>query len=680
MRLRSHVRVVRRRLAAVVATVGAMAALAAPCAPAFGAEPLAGEAAHEVRDPHYGDVLFHFYQAHYFTALTTLMASQHFDRVAHHADEAEVLRGGMLLSYGMHREAGAIFTRLIEQGATPAVRDRAWFYLAKIRYQRGDAAQAEAALARIEQRLPLALEEERGLLQANLLMARADYTGAANVLGALNDQAAGSRYVRFNLGIALIKGGDAARGTAMLDALGRAPAENEEYRSLRDRANVALGFAALRDQRPQDARVDLERVRLNGLQANKALLGFGWAAAALKEPRLALVPWLELAQRDPGDSAALEARIAVPYAYAELGAYRQSLTLYNDAIAAYARENTDLDESIAVIRSGTLVQALIERNPGDEMGWFQGLHDLPELPHAGHLAQVLASNEFQEAFKNYRDLRFLARNLEEWRDKLGVFDDMLATRRKAYAERLPQVRDRASGIGLPAMRQRRDALAAELARAQASADGVAFADAKQRGLLARIARARATLDADASNPELAPARARVRLAAGALGWQLAQDHPARLWAATRQLQVIDATLAQAQQRDAALVQAQRDEPARFEQFAQRIAALRPRLQAEIPRVAALEREQQAALQEIAVAALVRQKERLVAYSTQARYAVAQLYDRANEATDARPDVRTKVPTDAPTSAPPAGLTTAPTTATTQERTDANQDADHAGKP
>ena len=34
------------------------------------------------------------------------MASQHFGRVAHHDDEAEVLRGGMLLSYGLTKEAG----------------------------------------------------------------------------------------------------------------------------------------------------------------------------------------------------------------------------------------------------------------------------------------------------------------------------------------------------------------------------------------------------------------------------------------------------------------------------------------------------------------------------------------------------------------------------------------------
>ena len=59
-----------------------------------------------------------------------------------------------------------------------------------------------------------------------------------------------------------------------------------------------------------------------------------------------------------------------------------------------------------------------------------------------------------------------------------------------------------------------------------------------------------------------------------------------------------------------------------------------RLNALIPLVAALGKEQQQALQELAVAELVRQKERLGAYSTQARFAVAQLYDRANKAKDA----------------------------------------------
>ncbi|HUG25932.1 hypothetical protein, partial [Piscinibacter sp.] len=590
-----------------------------------------------VKDPHYGDALFHFFADDHFTAITTLMASQHFERVPQHADEAEVLRGGMLLSYGLHRQAGEIFAQLIDKGAAPPVRDRAWFYLAKIRYQRGFAADAEAALARIGAHLPPELEEERHLLKANLLMARADYAGAADVLGGIADTAKAAAYARYNLGVALIRSGDTARGAALLDALGRSPTTSatgvEEFRSLRDQANVALGFAALKDDRAEEARTYLQRVRLNGMHSNKALLGFGWAAASLKDPKLALVPWTELAQRDTSDSAVLEARIAVPYAYAELQAFGQSLQRYQDAIAAFERESAGLDESIAAIRSGKLVAGLLDSNPGEEMGWFRQIRHLPEMPHAAHLAQVLARHEFQEAFKNFRDLRFLSRNLQHWQDNLGVFGDMLANRRNAYAERLPKVREaaQASGTGLDGLQQRRDALAQELATAEAAADGLAFADEKQRDLLARLATVSAILKSAGTEPEFAAAHERARLAAGALTWQLAQDHYGRLWEAKKALVTTDTQLAEARLRDAALAQAQQDEPQRFEQFAGRIDTLAQRLQALIPQVAALSGEQQQAVQDIAVAELTRQKERLAVYTMQARYAVAQLYDRASVA-------------------------------------------------
>ena len=135
---------------------------------------------------------------------------------------------------------------------------------------------------------------------------------------------------------------------ALLDEVGKSPAPTEELKALRDKANVALGFAALADEKPEAARAYLERVRLSSMLSNKALLGFGWASAALKQPKQALVPWSELTgSRDASDAAVLEARIAVAFAYAELGAYGQSLERYQDAIGAFDRENVALDESIA---------------------------------------------------------------------------------------------------------------------------------------------------------------------------------------------------------------------------------------------------------------------------------------------------------------------------------------------
>ncbi len=598
--------------------------------------------------PHYGDTLFHFYQDKYFGAITGLMVSQHFTRIAPHDDEAEVLRGGMMLSYGLHEQAAEIFARLIERNAPLAVRDRAWFFLARIRHQRGLFAHSQQALDKIEAPLvsslrgkpnPLisTLEEDRQLLQAQLMMAREDYAGAAAVLDAIKGSPTAGLYARFNLGVALIKTGDAGNidlGSKLLDGVGQAPGPNEEFRSLRDRANVALGFANLQDKKPREARVALQRVRLNAAQSNKALLGYGWAASELNDPQLALVPWTELATRNITDASVLEAHIAVPYAMGEIGAYGQALEKYQNATEVFTREKRGLDESIAAIRTGKLVQGLLAQNPSDNgqgLGAFARMDTLPEMPHTAHLVPLLADNPFQEAFRHLRDLRFLGGNLQQWQDNLATYTDMLDNRKAAFAERLPKVRAQAGAVDMAALQQRREALAAELAQADADADGAAFADPRERELLGRIAAARDTLVKAQGTPEaaeLGDAGERLRRAHGALTWQLSQQSSARGWAAKKALRDTDASLAAARERDAALLKAQQDEPARHAAFAARIAELGTRLVALQPQVLALNAETQVALNDIAVAELESQKERLDTYAAQARLAIAQILDRA----------------------------------------------------
>jgi len=610
---------------------GAAAALTAVVAIASGAVcsvAIAADPAHVVKDPYYGDALFYFYQQRYFTALTDLMVSQYFGRVAHHADEAEVLRGGLYLTYGLHREAAEIFAQIIDKGAPPAVRDRAWYYLAKIRYQRGFLEQAQEALGRIKGRLPGDLEEDRRLLEANVLMARGDFAAAAQSLKPLAGEGKAAIYARYNLGVAMIKNGQPVEGSQILDAIGVGPATSEEFRSLRDKANVALGFAALQDKNPEQARTYLERVRLSGMLADKALLGFGWAADELGRPSDALVPWTELAERNASDPAVLEAKLAVPYALAQMSAYPQALEKYRAAIGTFDQENVSLDESIAAIRDGKLLDGLLASNPGEEMGWFWNIDRLPDLPHARHLVEMLALHEFQEAFKSYRDLQFLDKNLRNWQDNLGIIEDMLANRRQAFAERLPQVQAAERQIGIESLERRRDALAGELALAEEQADGLAFADGNERALLQRLERVRATLAHESADPQVEAARERYRRAAGAMQWQLAQEFPPRLWDAKKDLRQLGSELEQARVRDAELTRAQKEEPQRFEQFAARIAALQQRIRALVPRVEALLRLQRGAVQEMAVAELQEQKERLASYGTQARFAVAQIYDRA----------------------------------------------------
>ncbi len=151
------------------------------------------------------------------------------------------------------------------------------------------------------------------------------------------------------------------RRSHYLDRVGKMETRDEELLSLRDKANLALGFAYLQAQRPADARPILERVRLEGPFSSMALLGVGWADSALGEFKRALVPWLALRKRNLLDSAVQESYLTVPYAYNQLGAPGQAAEYYSSAIDSFDAEFKRIDESIEQIRGGRPARSAAER-------------------------------------------------------------------------------------------------------------------------------------------------------------------------------------------------------------------------------------------------------------------------------------------------------------------------------
>jgi len=601
------------------------------CAAVFvagGAPGARADPARAVKDPHFGEVLFYFFQEDYFSALTRLMTAQQFARLPHHAEDADLLRGGMLLSYGLHQEAGRIFQALIDTGAPPPVRDRAWFYLAKIRYQRGYAAEAEDAIARVRGPLPGDLEDERLVLHATLLMRRQQYPEAILMLRKTSSRSAWAAYGRYNLGVAMVQAGLRNDGVELLDEIGRSGARGEELSALRDKANVALAFAYLQNNAAERAEPYLERVRLNGLLSNKALLGLGWARASLDDYERALVPWTELADRSTADTAVQESLLAVPFALGKLGAYRQSLANYERALDAYTREIARLDEAIAAIRGGALVENILRVNPGEESGWFWRVRRLPDTPGGRYLAELLASHGFQEGLKNYRDLRFLSRNLQAWAQSIGTYRDMLATRRQGFGERLPRVVAGERALQVERLRAAHAREAQQLERIEREDDAEALAGEKERVLAARLERVYAGLDRIAEPAQQEAAREKYRLLHGLLTWDLSEQYSARLREEKKALKEADRLIAEAEARRGALLRAQAQGPARFDEFDRRIEALRSRIGRLQADVGAAARAQEDHLAELAVAELALRREQIAAHITQARFAVAQIYDQA----------------------------------------------------
>ncbi|HJS22038.1 MAG TPA: tetratricopeptide repeat protein [Steroidobacteraceae bacterium] len=584
-----------------------------------------------VKDLYYGDVLFYFYQDDYFNALTRLRAAQLKGRVAHHADEAELLLGGLYLSYGEHLEAGAIFERLLKPDAPLSVRNRAWFYLGKVWYQRGYWAQAENALRKVEGELPTQLEAEKRNLLAQVLIQQGRFDDAIALLNGWRGPTDWTAFAQFNLGVALVRKGRLDDAATMLDAVGRMDTPNDELAALRDKANLALGYAYLQAGQAAEAKPVLQRVRLEGPQSNKALLGVGWADSATEQYREALVPWMELHGRSLLDAAVQESYLAVPFAFAKLNANAQAAEYYTTAIRSYADESARIDQSIAAIRGGQLLNTLVTHDAHGRYGWFWQLENLPDAPESRYLYHLLAGHEFQEGLKNYRDLDYMQRNLAEWERSLEAFGDMLDTRRTAYAQRLPKIDASLARVDPRAIAGTRVELESRLNAAERAGDFAALGTTREQEMWGTISELEDALAAQPDDPSLDEMRDKVRLLRGVLFWQMNESFKARTWTTRRSLKELDGALKQMEKRWLLVEQARKNMPNATEAYAYRVAQLRPRIEVLGTRLAAAGRAQGEYLASIAVDELEAQKQRLTSYQVQARFALASIYDRSADA-------------------------------------------------
>ncbi|MGI9238257.1 MAG: tetratricopeptide repeat protein [Woeseiaceae bacterium] len=587
-----------------------------------------------VEDPHYGEVLYYFYQEDYFPAIVRLLAAKQNQQLEEHADESELLLGGMYLSYGHHLEAAEIFERLLAENVAPDIRDRTWFFLAKIWYQRGYLDKSQAALGNIERELPKNLQREALMLEAQILIASGEYDTAIAKLTKWKGRTEWASYAKFNVGVALVRLGRIDEAAKLLDDLGNLDPFNEELTSLRDKANLALGYALLQDGQARAAKAPLQRVRLEGPFSNKALLGVGWADAEAENYQRALVPWMELRGRDLLDSAVQESMLAIPYAMAKLDSISQAADHYLNAIEAFYEETNRLDRAIQRIESGEFFDEFVEDDPLDSTGWYWRLEELPEGAEARYLFHLLAQHQFQEGLKNYRDLSYLYRNLDEWQQNVDVYANMLETRKEAYAQRLPRVEDALARADLDEMVSRKLEFDSALNNIEESNDWLALATKSEFDMWGEITGLEKTPALQANIPEADEVRDKIRLLKGVLQWDLERDFGDRLWRIRRNLRQSGEALVATQRSRRQIDETMRLEPLKFEALNDRVYGLGPRIESTKMQLEDTLSKQRVFLQSIAIGELQAQKQRLDVYTVQARFALAAIYDIAATVGDA----------------------------------------------
>src|SRR5882672_1749884 len=152
------------------------------------ARPAAGG---DVRDPYFGEALFHVYQGQYFDALQRLdteltqyhgLDEPRLDTLYYHINDAEFAVGDLELDYRMHQRAGRAVKAVLEGAVDESVRNEAAFRLARINFQKDQLDDAQNALARIQGPVPEEMRDDVEFLRANIDMATGRPGEAVKVL------------------------------------------------------------------------------------------------------------------------------------------------------------------------------------------------------------------------------------------------------------------------------------------------------------------------------------------------------------------------------------------------------------------------------------------------------------------------------------------------------------------
>lgn len=626
------------------------------CMPVFQVQALVNLKNTELHDLYFGEVMFYAYQGKYFDALGKLdnELSQYYevdekelDPLYFHIGQAEFSVGDIELQYRMNQRAGKAIQAVLGDGIDTATRNLAALQLARVFYRKGQAQNVLYALDLIREepeksryethysldvlrgKDPETFKKEVSYLRALAYINTGQFTEAVKLLQTLKNEKMFEGFVHYNLGIALLRSGNKEASLRVFDELGLLDTGDEGLLALKDKANMKLAYFYVDMGDAVKAKKYFERVRLDGPFSNKALLGAGWVEASQGYFDRALIPWTLLHKRNETDAAVQEAAMAVPFAYSKLQAYGNAANLYGKAMDIFAREIHSLDESIKSIRKGSFLQALLDEHGEKDKNWVVNLRNLPESPETRYLLELMASNDFQESYRNYKDLADLRHYLAGWIDTLDAYEELIELRRVYQEPLLPVVEEKFKKIDarMKLRLEQRDNLNTKINNMLISPRPEYLATVEERIALDKLAKIK---DYIAAHPSYKTEEITNRIARldGILLWQIRSEFDQRLTDAYNHLHELDSIVAQLKLRYHSFIRTRQAATQSYEGYTNPIRQLRTRLYATQKKLTAIMAKQGRVIEAMANNELDRRRKRLEEYQIKARFALAESYDRA----------------------------------------------------
>lgn len=624
----------------------------------------------------YQQVLYEYYQGNFALALTQMaILEQKFphgltqipDFLRGHQVEPELLKGGMSLAYGLENQAAEIFLRLLKNHTAADVTAYTWLLLGKTYYQKRQFSDAAHAFQQITQEhaddyFETSIRDNWLYMQSQLhgfLLAQEPNTSDVQWLEQLSESSIYRDYVQYNQALALLQKGDNQQAISRLAILAKgehsfvrrwkgwaAPIFNNndehsmaaERDAIRDRANLTLGYTLLQNDAPHEAFRAFENIRSDGLDAQAALLGYGWAAARKDELQTALAIWQRLILMPQNSEYILEAYLASAYAYEHAFAPQQSLQVLQLGVARFEQVLAGLKQAEQLVNQRQFIFDLLPNTqipPEQSDALSRSLQDNEQQLNAtGLFNSVTVSSEFRAGLSALAENRDIQQQLQSWQQRMQQYHLMLDERQTERTLRAKHILQNRTLEQLPGLQARRDTLAQVVATAKEQQDGQVLMSQQSQSWLHRVERSEkrlvtiGQLKKQLAQPPLAERyQRRVQRVAGRLIWQASEAYSANQWQAQKALDQLDHAISKAQQRQQQLLSLLAVKP-NFAEQRLRVSALAQRINGEISKSQDLEDALVSQLSGIFMEFIQEHKQKVAQYILQAQLAMVRLRDQA----------------------------------------------------
>lgn len=393
--------------------------------------------AERLRDLKFGTILFDYYQQNYFNSLIGYEVAKARGELQNQKNEARLLQGGMTLSYGLPQQAEAIFLELLEQQVSKPDQNKAWFYLAKLYYQKGETDKAAATLSQVNGEIPDEIVREYNYL-ATLINIKNDHLEVAgNSIDMIAKGSVYEPYLRFNLAASQLAAGNLSDSESNFKRVIRYADSHsdEEFVVLADRAKQALAHVDINQGDLLAAWQDLQNVRTTGLYSNRALLSYGWTAIKLERYTQAIPALKALDRRSISIAEVQEAKVLLAHLYEQQGAHRTALKQYLLAEKAFAQGVDAIAGARRVIAGQRIPQEFVRNLEAmmDETDWYGSEPSLDYNKLTPFLIELMSSNPFHIVIKELRDLYALQDNLSYWRRQANEHQLIIRHRQQGWS-------------------------------------------------------------------------------------------------------------------------------------------------------------------------------------------------------------------------------------------------------